>query len=110
MALTEKQLAQARPANTSNTQVYSPPASTTGVVVFMTIANTTASPALARVFHDDDGTTYDESTALIWDLSIAANTTVYEKVYWPVDSAGNLAVRTSVASALTFTFGGVEVT
>jgi len=110
MALTELQLAQSRPGGTTAVQVYSPPASTTGVVVFMTIANTTGSPALARVFHDDDGTTYDESTALIWDLSIAANTTVYEKVYWPIDENGNLAVRTSAANALTFTFSGVEVT
>jgi hypothetical protein len=63
-----------------------------------------------RIFADDDGTTYDESTALFWDVTIEGNTTVELDTFMALDgSAGNLAVRTSVANALTFTAFGAEV-
>jgi len=108
---TRKQLGQLRPPNTTATSIYSPPASTTTIITSLVICNTTGSSVKARVFIDDDGTTYDQSTALIYDPDIAANTTVEFSIYWTMnDDNGNLAVRTETNDALTFTVFGVEIT
>ena len=108
MATTLKQLGQLRPANTTAASLYSP-SSVTTVVKSIVICNTSGADAAARVFHDDNGTTYDETTALAWDINILANTTVVLEVFVAMnDATGNLAVRTSVNSALTFTAYGSE--
>jgi len=109
--LTEKLLGQTRPGSTTATSIYSPPANTSSIIKTIFIANTTASSATFRIFVDDDGTTYDETTALFWDVSIDGNTTVEVDTFIAMnDSSGNLAVRTGTASALTFTVFGGEVT
>lgn len=111
MAQNFKQLGQLRPANTTAASLYSPAASTETIIKSIVIANTTAGAALYRVFHDDDGTTYDETTALFWDVSLAADTSiVLEFNLMMDDSTGNLAVRTDTNDALTFTAYGSEVT
>ena len=113
MAMAEKQLGQLRPANTTAASLYSPGADTTTLVTTIIICNSTATAAAARVFHDNDGTTYDQSTALVYDINIAGNTTEVVSLgkYVAMDnSSGNLAVRTDTANALTFTAYGVEIT
>jgi hypothetical protein len=110
MTLQEKQLGQLRPANTTAASLYSPGAGVTGIVKSVWICNTSGSSATFRIFSDDDGTTYDESTAVFWDVTIEGNTTVELDTFMALNnSAGNLAVRTSSASALTFTAFGAEV-
>lgn len=109
--LQEKQLGQLRPANTTAASLYSPGASTTAIIKNLTVCNTTALTAKFRVFVDDDGTTYDESTALFYDAEILANTTVGIGGFRAMNnSSGNFAVRTDTADALTFTLDGAEVT
>jgi len=67
--------------------------------------------AAVRIFLDDDGTTYDESTALYWDIDIATKTTLSIDTFWAMNnSSGNLAYRTSVDNALTITIFGAEIT
>jgi len=111
MALQEKQLGQLRPANTTAASLYSPPALTTAIIKGLTICNTTATTATFRVFNDDDGSTYDETTALFFDAEIEGNVTISVTGYKAMDnSAGNFAVRTDTANALTFTLFGAEVT
>jgi hypothetical protein len=111
MDLQEKQLGQLRPANTTAASLYSPPALTTAIIKGLTICNTTALVASFRIFIDDDGTTYDESTALFFDAEIVGNVTVSVTGFKAMNNAsGNFAVRTDTANALTFTLFGAEVT
>ncbi len=108
---TGKCLGQLRPADTNAASLYSPAAGVIAEVGTLFIANNTAGAIAARVFHDDDGTTYDQSTALYYDLSIAANDTKLVAVpIWMRKSTGNLAVRSATNDALTFTVYGIEHT
>ena len=106
-----KQLGQHRINSTTATSLYSPGASTQAIVKSIVITNTSGAAATYRLFHDDDGTTYDETSALAWDVSIGAGeVVVFEAGILMDDSSGNIATRTSVANALTFTAYGVEIT
>lgn len=110
MQLQEKQLGQLRPANTTAASLYSPGANVTGIAKNLVICNTTTSTAKFRVFADDAGTTYDETTALFWDVPILGGQTVQVDMFTPLDdSTGNFAVRTDTNDALTFTLFGAEV-
>ena len=111
MAFQEKQLGQNRINSTTATSIYSPGASTTAIIKSVVICNQTAIAATFRLFLDTDGTTYDQTTALFYDVAIAANTAVVIDTFWPMNDAdGNLATRTSTANALTFTVFGAEIT
>ena len=66
----EKQLGQATPANTTAVSIYSPASLTTGVAKSLIVCNTSAASAKFRFFADADGTTYDESTAIFWDVEV----------------------------------------
>jgi hypothetical protein len=111
MALQEKQLGQLRPGNTTAASLYSPGASTTAIIKTIVVCNQTASSAKYRIFVDDDGTTYDQTTALFYDITIGANSTDHIDTYYAMNDAnGNLAVRTDTNSALTFTCFGAEIT
>lgn len=102
-------LAQLRPGDTNAVSVYSPPASAQTEIKSINICNTAATPQKFRIFFDNDGTTYDESTALFWDTLVSSDTTIMiEAGWWLTKSTGNLAVRTDLASAFTFTVFGAE--
>lgn len=113
MALTEKQLGQLRPSDTTAASLYSPSSATTiGIIKTIIVCNTNSNNAADyRIFVDDDGTTYDETTALFWDISQSADSTTQIDTFWAMNNtAGNLAVRTSTGNILTFTVFGAEVT
>ena len=111
MAQVLKQLGQLRPADTNAASLYSPGASTETIIKTIVVCNQTASAATYRLFHDDDGTTYDESTALAFDINLGANSTDFVEVnIMANDSTGNVAVRTGTNSAITFTAYGTEYT
>lgn len=106
-------LAQSRPSDTTAASAYSPSTNTIRAeITLIVVCNTSGSAAKFRVFIDEDGTTYDESTALFWDINVPADTTVEvldrHSSYWMTKSASNLAVRTDTASAFTFTVFGME--
>lgn len=107
--ITRKQLGQLKPADTNAASIYSPPVGVTGTVQSIIVTNNTGSVATFRIFLDDDGTTFDESTALFWDEPIPVGRAIVLKVDLPMSfTAGNLAVRSSVSDALTFTVHGEE--
>jgi len=111
MAFQEKQLGQHRINSTTATSLYSPGASTTAIVKSIVICNQSGTADTFRLFVDDDGTTYDETTAVYFDVAIAADTTIQIDTFWPMnDSSGNLATQNATANALTFTAFGVEIT
>ena len=106
MTIAYSQLAQARENSTNAVSIYSPGAGET-VQAFIKIANNTAAIAAVRIFHDDDGTTYDETTALAWDIDIDPGQILEIDKIFMNNSSGNIAYRTSVANALTATVFGV---
>ena len=106
-----KQLGQLAPANTTAATIYSPAASTETIIHNIIVCNTTAIDATYRLFVDDDGTTYDATTAIAYDATCLANDSVFVEVKITMNnSAGNLAVRTGTNDALTFTVNGQEFT
>jgi hypothetical protein len=110
-ALNEKMLAQARENSTDAVSVYSPAVKTTAVIKNVTLCNQTSSAATYRIFMDEDGTTYDESTALFYDVNIDGNSTVSIDTFWAMNNAdGNLAYRSNTANAITVTVFGAEIT
>lgn len=111
MAFQEKQLGQHRINSTNATSLYSPGASTTAIVKSIIVCNQSGAADTFRLFLDDGGTTYDQTTALYYDVAIAAGTTIQIDTYWPMnDSSGNLATQNGTANAITFTAFGVEIT
>lgn len=96
---------QLRPANTTAATLYT--ATLKSEVTRILIANTTGSAATFRLFHDDDGTTMDETTALVWDNSIAAGAYVDLQAYLDgagitIAAGGSLGCRSGTGNALTF--------
>ena len=70
-----KQLAQIRPANTTAVSAYSPAANVRTEIKRIVICNTTGSAVTFQLFLDDNGTIYDQTTALFYDVSLAADST-----------------------------------
>lgn len=107
----ERQLGQVRPVNTSNTVLYTPRADIIGVVTSIIVVNTNAGTLNFRLFHDADGTTYDQTTAIAWDEAITFNALrilTFDGGI-AVTEGGNLACRSSAANDLTFTAYGYEL-
>ena len=104
-------LGQSRPSDTNNTAIYV--ASLKTEICRIIIANTTGSSATFRLFHDQGGSTYDESNALAFDVTIAANSINDNFQSFQMGNGITLAatdsfgIRSSVANALTFSIYGV---
>lgn len=102
-----RQLGQGTPPDTTAVSIFSPDRRDRFTIENIIICNTTASAATYRIFVDDDGSTYDATTAIAYDISLAGNTTDFIEVnIYMSDPAGNLAVRTSTGNSLTFTVNG----
>lgn len=106
MAVDYTQLAQYRVANTSPLSIYSSGTEQT-VQVFAKFANVSTGAALLRVFHDQNGAAYDQSTALVYDLKLLPGEIFELDHVFLNNPSGNLAYRSSVASAITATVYGV---
>tara|TARA_Y100001938_G_scaffold56419_1_gene78620 strand:- start:211 stop:567 length:357 start_codon:yes stop_codon:yes gene_type:complete len=104
-------LGQARPSDTNNATLYT--ASLKTEIGRIIIANTSGSAATFRLFHDQGGSTYDESNALAFDVSIATGAINDALQSFQMGNGITLAptdtlgIRSSVANALTFTIYGV---
>jgi len=76
------------------------------------VCNTSSSIATFSIYHDEDGTTYDETTALFFGATIEANTTV--DIISDTLGAGimmmrgaSLGINSDTDNALTFSIYGV---
>lgn len=104
---TRKQLGQTRPSDTSATSIISPTTGEVYSIGTIVICNTSDSDVTYSIYHDDDGSTYDETTALFWEATIRANSSDAISLFMAMDDPdGNLAVQSSVGNALTFTAYG----
>lgn len=107
MKVERKQLAQARENSTNAVSVYSPGSLEEVDDIRIVLCNTSGAGATFRLFHDSDGTTYDESTALAWDENLGDGTPREINLGMKMnDSSGNIAYRSSVANAITCTVYG----
>lgn len=109
MALQEQQLGQTTSQTAVASSIYSPGASETCIVRTIYVTNLTAGNLTFSIFCDNDGSTYNEFTALFWKSNIGANTTQEINTFIAMNNAsGNLAVSASAVNSITFTaFGGV---
>jgi hypothetical protein len=108
--LPSKQISQTRPANATAVSVYTIADHYRTEIRKIVVCNTSSLAATFRIFHDEDGSTYDETTALFWNVPIDSGETVtITEEYW-IDgrSNGNFAVRSATGNALTFTIYGAE--
>ena len=111
MSIQEQELGQARESTTNAVSVYSPSASETGIIKSIVLCNNTGSAITFSIFKDNDGTTYDQTTAHFYDAPLGANSTIMIDTYWPMNnSSGNLAYSTSAGSSLTITVYGAVIT
>lgn len=108
--LPAKQLGQLRPSNTTAVSIYAIADHYRTEIRTIIVCNTSGSAAKFRLFHDENGTTYDETTALYWDFSIATGDmlVITDEIWIDGRNDGNIAVRTDTNSAFTFTIYGAE--
>lgn len=110
MSTTNKHLGQAV-ATTTATSIYSPAASTETVIKQITICNTTSNTVTLSLYRDDNGTTYDTTTAVKYQQPIQAKKTELWDVYYCMnDSDGNFAIEAGASNSLTVTLDGIEFT
>ncbi len=102
-------IAQTRPASTAAATLYTSTRKVDAIqATSLVVCNTSEAEASFRLFHPRlVGGDNDEDSALFYDVPIPANgTEVLELSLWLTLESPTLAVRSSVASALTFTLYG----
>jgi hypothetical protein len=105
-----QQLAQSRPSDTAAVSLYKPEKLHWVEVQKLVVCNTSALATTFRVMHDDNGTTYDKTTSLFWDIPIdpGETVTITENYWMDGATAGNFAVASGTGNALTFTLYGTK--
>ena len=103
-------LGQVRPSSTASTTAYTATLETE--ITQIKVCNTSGAGRTFRLFHDDDGTTYDETTALHWDESVSANTTTSIQAQElgggiSIRKDGTIGVKSDAANGLTFSLYGI---
>jgi hypothetical protein len=104
--LTYTQLAQHRENSTNPVSLYQCGTGETAQC-FLKIANVSDNVVEVRVFHDQTGSTYDETTAIVWNLLLCSGQLLEIDHIFIDDSSGNLAYRTDTANAINATLYGI---
>jgi len=106
-----RQLAQAQPNNTA-ASIFTPAVSGPYLIDLVNICNVSTGSVEVSLFHDTDGTTYTEATALVWKHSLLPGEIL---CYSPdngisgYQAAGNLGGKCDVTDGATFTvYGEIE--
>ncbi len=100
-------LAQSRPNGTGNTTAFTKPVNKYSTIYSIIVCNTTGSARTYSVFICTNGTTYDETTAIIFASPIAPNETQCVQMEVTLDTTnGTIGVQSSSANALNFTIIG----
>jgi hypothetical protein len=109
MAINYKVLGQAHPAGTADTTLYTTPSATETIVSTLTITNVTGSAANARVYVGVAGATVAVSNAILYDVSLAANSVAAFTLGLTLAATDVITVRSSVGASLTFQLFGSEI-
>lgn len=110
MATTYKILGQSQPTTTSDTTLYTVPASTSAIVSSVTVANTTANSGTFKLYCVADGDAAGADNAIFYDGTLAANTTTSFSLGLTMGAADSLVVQASAGTAITFQAFGSELT
>jgi hypothetical protein len=109
MAIALKQLAQTQLTTTAATSIFQVTAGQEAVIKAVRVCNTSAGNVTIVLYHDNDGTTYDNTTTVLPQTTVAANKIVTdggEMTYMMNNTAGNFAAKAGTANALTITLYG----
>jgi hypothetical protein len=108
MATKYKVLGQSAPAATTDTDLYTVPASTYAVVSTITIANRAATSATYRIAVRPDADTLANQHYLAFDAIVPGNDTIALTLGITIDAADVITVRGSSAN-LSFNAFGSEI-
>jgi hypothetical protein len=109
MAINYKVLGQQNPAGTSDTTLYTVPASTEAIVSTLSISNVSGSAANARVYVGVAGAAVADANAILKDVPLAANSVAAFTLGITLSATDVITVRSSVGAALTFQLFGSEI-
>jgi len=109
MAFTEKKLGS-NSVNTSETTIYTVPASTTGIVKIIWITNVTSADVAIDIWNPAVATT-GVANKLCHELVIPANDFVQISTYLPMATTSTIIAKmiTGAASSATVSLYGVEI-
>jgi hypothetical protein len=109
MPINYKILGQAHPAGTSETDLYTVPASTEAVISTLTITNVTGAGASAQVFVRIAGAAASISNAVLYDVPLGANSIAAFTLGITLSGTDVVTVRSSAGATLTFQLFGSEI-
>jgi hypothetical protein len=109
MASRYKILGQVAPTDTNNTTLYTVASGVDSIISSIVIANVSATATSARVFVCNNGALPSPTNALVYDVVVAANSTIALTLGVTMDVADVLSVRSSIATNLTFHAFGQEI-
>ena len=105
MAKNYKIIAQASPAATTNTTLYTVPSATQVTVSSVTICNRAATAATYRIAMRPDAETLADKHYIAYDASVPANDTIALTLGLTADAADVITVYSSTASVSFGVFG-----
>ena len=108
MPTTYSTLGQSNPSATTQTTLYTCPASTQTVVSSLVVCNQAATSATYRLAIRKNAATLDASMYIVYDATIAANSTVSYTLGITVDASDLITVYASSAT-MSFTAFGSEI-
>jgi hypothetical protein len=108
MATSYKILGQSRPSSTTDSDLYTGPASSQAVISTIAVSNTTSSNDSYRIYVRKSGASAAEANALVYDATSQANTTTTLTLGITVKETDVITVR-STNGRLTFHAFGSEI-
>jgi hypothetical protein len=109
MATAYKILGQARPSNTSNTTLYTVPASTEAIVSTLSVTNVTANDQTFRLFVVPSGSGAGTNNAIAYDAAIPANSFTAFTLGLTLSAGDLVVIASGFADAVTFQAFGTEL-
>ena len=109
MATTYKVLGQSNPAATTNTTLYTCPASTQTVISTITVTNQAASSGTYRIAIRPNGATLATEHYVVYDATASANSVTAYTLGITIDASDIITVRASTTD-FSFNAFGSEIT
>lgn len=109
MATTYKILGQARPTDTSATDLYTVPASTEAVVSTITASNVDGTASDISIYIVADGDSAGVTNALVYQAELGANTIQAFTLGVTLGAADKISVQSATGSAVAYQAFGSEI-
>lgn len=107
-----RQLGQLRPSTTNAEVLFAPTENKPYTIDLILVTNSAGGSVTIEIYHDADGTTYDETTEILAGKSLSSGETFeFSPSYGISDyrNSGRLAVKASTANSAVFTaYGFIE--